>query len=614
MSFRIIRRVSLPLIFLLLTMAGGGMAGCGREKASGVSVAKSRKYFLEEWSFQPDILDIGEQERWYDTILDHRPWRKVKIPGAWDTYDDALWGYEGAAWYAAVIPAGMIPQGKEVFLHFGRVNYYAKVWVNGIFVGEHVGGYLPFGWDVTRYLRENDNLVVVRVDNRLQPGWLPAARQVEWVQYGGLLQPVQLIFRESLRLGETEVYARPVKEGAEVSCRVMVHNDATAGREVTVRIHIAGEGQATEEMISGLCPAGERKPFTCSLTLPGAKSWSPGDPQLYSLTLSLLAGDTCYDRRSVRFGVREIRLEGRRIVLNGKPFRIRGVNRYDIFGRQGPVWDTALIRQDLLRIKRTGANAVRVHYPQSPLTLDLLDETGLLLIEEIPLNWWGQNWWGGETVAQDTTILQQARRTLREMIRRDRNHPCILAWSVANECRTETKEGNYVVSELIREAHQLDTTRPVTFTVNNETALHQAFRLADIVSCNVYYGNDKAFHISQMDSLVRQPAEAYLRRQLSAYPGKPLLVTELGGGGIYGVTGDAPFSEEYQAAYIAKMWEAISNVPQCSGGILWCWRDYFHRKYFTTTYAPFGPYGVLNTAGEPKRSFDTLQKIFGGNE
>ncbi len=587
------------------------MTGCRSSEGDRCSDAGPVVYPLDRWYFQADILNIGEKEEWYDTLTEYRHWKQVHTPGAWDTYDAALWGYEGPAWYATVIPAASVQPGKEVILRFGRVNYYAKVWLNGVFVGEHIGGFLPFEWDVTKYLRSGrDNLLAIRVDNRLRPGWLPAARQVEWVQYGGILQPVQLLFRQSLHLGEAEVYARPAEGGAEVFCRVTVDNDGTSDREVSLRARVAGQEENTGKVMKGLCPAGEGMSFTFSLTMPGAIPWSPGDPQLYTLEISLLTDDSCSDHRSVRFGVREIHIAGRQILLNGRPLRIRGVNRYDIIGRSGPVWDTALIRQDLLRIKSMGANVVRVHYPQSPLTLDLMDETGLLLIEELPLNWWGQNWWGGETVRQDTVVLQQARRTLREMIRRDRHHPCILAWSMANECRTETEEGTYVVSALIREAHRLDTTRPVTFTVNNETDLHPAYRLADLVSCNVYYGNDKAFHISQLDSLVRQPAEEYLRRQLAAYPGKPLLVTEFGAGGIYGLTGDAPFTEEYQAAYIAKMWEAIGDVPQCSGGILWCWRDYYHRKYFTQNYAPFGPYGVLNINGEEKRSYKTIKKLF----
>jgi beta-glucuronidase len=202
--------------------------------------------------------------------------------------------------------------------------------------------------------------------------------------------------------------------------------------------------------------------------------------------------------------------------------------------------------------------------------------------------------------------------TLQKMIQSDKTPPCLFAWSLANECKTETKTGAYVLKELIVEAHRLDSTRLTTFTVNSETNMHPAFEIADFVSCNVYFGNDNAYHETMLDSLVRLPSEKYIRRQCNYYVDKPLLVSEFGASGIYGISGDVLFSEDFQAKYIKKVWEAIENVPQCSGGVLWCWADYYHRKYFTQTYAPFGPYGILNVERKPKKAFKMTCQIFGG--
>ncbi|HID39841.1 MAG TPA: hypothetical protein EYP36_10055, partial [Calditrichaeota bacterium] len=342
------------------------------------------------------------------------------------------------------------------------------------------------------------------------------------------------------------------------------------------------------------------------------KLWTPDHPYLYSMELSLFDNGMSYDTERLHFGIRSITTDGNRILLNGKPITLKGFNRYDIFSRRGPILNEREVRKDLQKIKDTGANTIRVHYPQSPLTLRLLDEIGLMLIEEIPLNWWGQNWWTKEKVAQDTSILKQARITIERMIKRDRNHPCIIAWSLANECKTETDVGDYVIRELIKKARSIDDSRLITFSTNGEANQHPAFNEADIVCCNVYYGNDTAHHLNLLDSLVRKPSEEHIRRQCGYYPDKPMIVSEFGSGGIKKIRGDNSFSEEHQSEYIKQVWQAIKNVPGCSGGIVWSWADYYHRKNFIN-YNSYGPYGVVNINREPKESFKTISKMFQDN-
>ncbi len=584
----------LPLsVFIAVSLIVSGLSSCMDKEKKGEN-GKAECYNREisgDWHFQIDIAGIGEKEKWFDDHYDRSDWAGVEVPGAWNNYDAALWGYEGVGWYSTVIPAGSFPSGKILFLKFNRVNYYTKLWINGLFVGENVGGFLPFGWEVTGLLNpEKDNHLVIRVDNKPKPEWLPGSKQIEWVQYGGILRPVELIARDSVYIEDITVYAVPEEKGARVYCGLKVHCYYPEQRELEVVLRIPAGREEREKTWRIITDSEGSRNFRFSLFLPVVKKWSPGHPALYTLYAEIKEKDKMRDGRKVRFGIRTVKTEGTRILLNDTPLFVKGFNRYDIYGRKGHITDKKLIREDLLRIKQAGANTIRVHYPQSPGTLDLLDETGLLLIEELPLNWWGQNWWWkNETVVRDTAILKQARITLQKMIRRDKNHPCIISWSVANECKTETAAGTYVVSRLIREAHRLDTTRPVTFTVNGETNIQPAYREADFVSCNMYFGNDKAYHIRSLDSLVRIPSEDYIRRQCSYYPHKPVLISEFGAAGIYGVSGDVMFSEDFQAAYIKKAWEAIAAVPQCSGGILWCWADYYHRKYFIQTYAPFGP-------------------------
>ena len=148
----------------------------------------------DNWRFQLDIRNIGENKGWYKKDFDRNNWAKVTVPQAWDCYETALWGYEGIGWYAATInPKDFNPDDRTEII-FNRVLYYSKVWINGEYIGENIGGYLPFSFDVTKYLKAGQkNELVLRVDNKARIEWLPAARQVEWIQYGGILQKVQLV-------------------------------------------------------------------------------------------------------------------------------------------------------------------------------------------------------------------------------------------------------------------------------------------------------------------------------------------------------------------------------------------------------------------------------------
>jgi beta-glucuronidase len=236
-----------------------------------------------------------------------------------------------------------------------------------------------------------------------------------------------------------------------------------------------------------------------------------------------------------------------------------------------------------------------------------------MMLEEVPINWWGQNWWGEVKISLD--ILDQAKPVLRKMIARDKNHPCLIIWSMSNESRTDSEIGITVMRELLKLAKSLDPTRLVTFVVNGNPIEHLGFDKADIVCFNKYYGTlegslcDK---ISQIDSLGFQPFVKELKLVRNSFINKPIIITEYGSQGIKNIHGDAPYTEEFQAAYIEKAWEGISSVPGISGGILWCWADYYHRKYLVT-YTTYGPYGVVTVDRQPKKSLNSLVRMYGGS-
>jgi beta-galactosidase/beta-glucuronidase len=567
----------------------------------------------DNWRFQVDIKDIGEKERWF--AKDLSDWGRVTVPGAWDCYEDALWTYEGIGWYATTISPDDTIAGEKTEVVFGRVMYYSKVWLNGEFIGENIGGYLPFSFDITKYLkRGQENKLVVRVDNRPRIDWLPAAEQIEWIQYGGILEPVKLVSKSQTYIDDLIVRTIPDKGGAQINCIIYIANETAMDIEMDLNVCISLDSGITNKSVKVRSKPNENTKINVDFTLEHAELWSPDTPVLYTASASLTRNGSKIDDLTDRFGIRQVTVKGISILLNGNPIVIKGTHRYDAYDRFGPNPPEKFLREELALMKSVGINTIRVHYPASPDLLSLFDEYGFMMMEEIPLNWWGQKWWkglqsiGGEAV-QSLDILDQAKSTLTDMIARDKNHPCIVIWSMANECVTDNEIGITVMRELLKLAKSLDPTRLVTFVAASDPTKHLGFDEADIVCFNKYVECD---HISQIDSVVYKPLVKDLMLYRNHFGNKPIIMSEFGRQGIKNIHGDVFYSEEFQAAYIESMWNALKSNPTISGGILWTWADYFHEPHFalTTSYAP---YGVVTGDRKQKKSLEALARMYSGS-
>ncbi|NLH73736.1 MAG: hypothetical protein GX456_11840 [Verrucomicrobia bacterium] len=566
--------------------------------ASGLDVVE----LSGAWRFQLDIDDIGERDGWFRTEFDRSRWGSARVPMAWDLYESALWGFEGVGWYALDISGSMARVGGIQRLRFGRVNYHTKAWLNGEFLGENINGWLPFEFDVTgKILAGRSNQLVLRVDNRPRPQWLPGAKRIEWVQYGGILQPVQLVTSGNACISDLCLDATSPR----VKCTVEVRS--RVNQELTVRLSC---GSVTASVGLTVTPGTPHK-TDLSFPVTSVRYWSPESPTLYEVSVVLLRGQQVLDRVVEKFGIRKVEVSGRRVLLNGAPLHIRGVNRYDEYAPYGPNPPRDLVKKDLKAMKQAGVNTVRVHYPQSPDLISLYDEMGFLMIEELPINWWNLHLDDGGGAEND--ILPVALPALERMIKRDKNHPSIVIWSMANESPTDTPTGIRTMRTLMQRARQLDPTRLVTFVCSQtEVSRHKAYAEADLVAANLYSGTlhgETARRMSEIEERVYRPSAQYLQTSLAAFPDKPLLVTEFGTRGIRGIRGDAPYSEDFQAACIRATWRAIRDTADVAGGVLWCWADYYHRRDFIQ-YAPFGPYGVVTVDRHPKAALTVLAELF----
>lgn len=564
------------------------------------------------WRFQPDPDEVGDARGFERPDADRSGWRSVSVPMAWDHYDPVMDGYEGVGWYALAIPADRVVQGSWQRLRFGRVNHKARAWLNGRLVGENLTGYLPFELAATPFLEPGrTNQLVLRVENGVRYDWLPGTKIVEWVQYGGILEPVELITTTSVYIGHVAIQATPRGKDGHVVATVEAVNasdDPFLGR---VRVSTAGTSADTPVRI------GPRSTslVTLELDLEDAPLWSLAEPALLTARVELAGAAGELDWLEQRFGVRSVEARGRQILLNGRPLRIRGVNRYDEFPGRGPVVDEETIRKDLVAVKESGANLVRVHYPQSPAHLDIADEIGLLVMEEVPLNWWRAAWHPPAPAEfQNDAIIDLAEQALEQMVRRDGSHPSLVVWSMANECRTDDELGVRAMERLLRRAKALDPSRLATYVANRKLERNRAFALADLVAVNLYFGmfdEPLARDVSEIEERVHVPTRARLEEIVRFFAGKPVLLSEFGAIGVPGVGGPLRSSEDFQAAYLAAVWRAVAAVPDVSGGVVWSWADYRHRRGFTNDFpAEFGPFGLLTLDRRPKKAYAEMLRLW----
>jgi beta-galactosidase/beta-glucuronidase len=598
-------RLSLALVALLAS----GVA----VPAVSAQTAPPRSLTLSDgWLFQPDPLGVGDEQGWQSPGFDRSGWRPVTVPRAWDHYDPVMDGYEGVGWYALALPADRVVPGAWQRLRFGRANHRATVWIDGREAGENLTGYLPFEVAASPWLKPGrPPWLVVRVENGVRYDWLPGSTTVEWVQYGGLLEPVELLTTAPAHVAHVSIRATPRGADGRVAVLVEVENAAEAPFAGRVRFEADGRSAQAEARVGAKATAR----VALELVLPKARLWSLEAPLLYDARVRLFDAGGEVDSVSDRFGVRSIEARGRQILLNGRPLRIRGVNRYDEFPGRGPVADEAAIRADLEAVKATGANFVRTHYPQSPAHLEIADEIGLLFMEEVPLNWWRASFRPKVPPEfENDRVIDLAEKALEQMVRRDGNHPSLAVWSMANECESSDELGIHAMERLLRRAKALDPTRLATYVADRNIEKNRAFALADLVAVNLYFGmwaGPVARDLGEIEERVYVPTRQGLGQLARLFADKPIVVSEFGTIGIPGSGGDVRFSEDYQAAYASAVWRAVEAVPEVSGGVVWCWADYRHRNGFTNEFPTYyGPFGIVTFDRHPKKSHAALRALW----
>ncbi|HYJ46443.1 MAG TPA: glycoside hydrolase family 2 TIM barrel-domain containing protein [Pyrinomonadaceae bacterium] len=508
---------------------------------------------------------------------------QLNVPGDWNSQDDRLLFYEGTVWYKKSFDYQK-KDGTRLFVHFGAANYVADVYLNGQKLGRHEGGFTPFNFEVTRLVREKDNFLVVKVDNKRRRDAVPTLN-TDWWNYGGLTRAVSLIEVPDTFIQD---YFLQLKKGSTDEVAGWVKLDgAGGGKTVTVEIPEARAKQTVTTDTSGYAPVS----FKARLNL-----WSPENPKLYQTKLSADA-----DSVTDRIGFRSIETRGTDILLNGKPIFLRGICIHEEAPlRGGRAFSDTDARILLGWAKELGANFVRLaHYPHNEQMTRLADELGIMVWSEIPV-YWTILWDNPET-------FENARNQLGEMITRDRNKASVILWSVANE--TPVGEArNRFLKGLVDHARSLDPTRLLTAAnerhyadPNTQVVDDPLGEYLDVLGCNEYVGwydgpPEKADHLTWKVML-----------------NKPLVISEFGGDAQFGRHGDkkARWTEEYQRDVYEHQIAMLRRIPGLRGMSPWILTDFRSpRRPLPGIQDFFNRKGLISSRGDRKQAFYVLQSFY----
>ena len=394
--------------------------------------AASEQRYNQDWQFlrSDDSLSLTQVQArsdWQEVTLPHTPRIEPLI------VNDQ---FQGDAWYRKMIDGNSIDDQRPVWLRFEAAMNVAEVWLNGEKLTTHVGGYLPFTAELTGKLTRDQNELLVRLDNRDNPitGPKPLAT-LDFNTYGGLYRDVYLVTKDDLYItdpiaadktasgGIFVTYPKVSPTEAHIAIQTHVRNAGNAGKTFQIKqVLLDGKKIVTQTESKNLTvPANNDQESRLQLTLTNPNLWSPKQPHLYTLVTQVFDGQEMVDEQHTRIGIREFRFtDDGSLLINGEKTFLRGVNRHQEYPYVGYATSAAADYRDAVKIKSAGFDYVRLsHYPHSRAFMAAADELGLVLIDAV-LGW--------QYFSEDPAFQAQIQQTCRDLIRRDRNHPSVLAW------------------------------------------------------------------------------------------------------------------------------------------------------------------------------------------
>jgi beta-glucuronidase len=503
-------------------------------------------------------------------------WQTVTVPGCWNEERPDLTNYEGCALYAREFDGP--PSGPQYILYVGAASYEAALWLNGTYLGRHEGGFTPFCVDVTPHLQARNVLAIV-VDNRRERDRVPAL-QYDWFNYGGIFRSVRLVAVPSSHIRRTFVRLLP---GTDFR-RLRLDAETTAPEGERLTLLVPGLQVKEEATVD------ERGTVSLELTAE-PRLWSPEDPYLYEVEVTLESGDRLEDE----IGFREVRVEGEKLLLNGQPLFLRGICAHEEFPGRGHAAGAEETRQMLETARELGCNFARLaHYPHHENAARLADRMGLLLWEEAPVYW--------SIEYADLAVLADARNQLRELILRDRNRASVVVWAVANET-PDTAERLAFLSKMATDGRDLDPTRLISAALLPASQDPLIAHL-DVVGVNEYFG----WYYGGVEGVEG------LMVGLASH-GKPIIVTEFGADCVAGLRGasDQIRTEESQADFYRRQFDSLLRYPSVVGTSPWVLYDFRSPTRQNRYQRGYNRKGLVGDDHRSRKlAFETVREVYQG--
>lgn len=530
------------------------------------------------WEFKIDAGQRGFAEEWWKNALDGA--RKIAVPASFNDQfaDETVRNHVGDVWYQTRvrIPKGW--DGQRIVLRFDAVTHRGTVWVDDVQVMRHQGGYTPFEADISAQAAAKRTVrVTVCVNNELSWQTIPPGVVVEqhgvrkqhyfhdFFNYAGIHRHVWL-------------YATPRDFIRDITVNTGFLDGLSTGY-VQYRIDAPGEVACQLLDHEGVVVARSAGPEG-ALEIDRPTLWQPGNAYLYRLKVT--AGQDCYE---LRVGIRSVKVEGDRFLINNQPFYFTGFGRHEDADLRGKGFDNVLLVHDQALMSWIGANSYRTsHYPYAEEMLDWADEHGVVVIDETPAVGFNmslpmiRNFPRPEKLFCPDAIndgTQQAHLdAIRELIARDKNHPSVVMWSIANEPDAREAASRDYFQPLADAARQLDPSRPICCVNITKSSLQedQISDLFDVLCLNRYYG----WYENPADLVA---AEETLETELTAWHDKhrkPIIITEYGTdtlAGLHSVYRDM-WSEEYQCAFLDMYHAVFDRLPFVVGEQVWNFADF----------------------------------------
>ena len=497
--------------------------------------------------------------------------------------------YCGDFWYETDFFVPGEWEGKDIAVRFGSVTHHARIFVNGVEVTAHEGGFLPFDAAVTDIVRYNQhNHLAVLANNELNETMLPAGRTTtlsngkkmaapyfDFYNYAGIHRPVKLMALPKERVLDFSVVHSLSGTAADVAYTVATNGD----HAVCVDVYDGAEKVAHADGKSG------------TLHIENVKLWNVHAAYLYSFVIRITDGETVVDEYREKIGIRTFEIKGGNFLLNGKAVYLRGFGKHEDADIRGRGLDLATVKRDYELMKWIGANCFRTsHYPYAEELYQMADEEGFLVIDEVPavgfmestMNFLSASQGNGKKVGwfeKETTpqLLENHKAALIDMINRDKNHASVIAWSILNEpqCTSEGTEAYF--KTLFDLAHEIDPQkRPRTYAIvmmslpNNS----KGQQFADFISLNRYYG----WYVMGGMNIV--DAEAAFRREMDGWSmalhGRPMIFTEYGADTMPSEhkLPSVMWSQEYQNEYLDMNHAVFDSYDFVKGELVWNFADF----------------------------------------